>query len=83
MKTIQKLLPIRNLHENLALVAFMIIMFIVACFQESGAQRSDLIPKDLHPARHNEVGTFSAYRESSVTSCTATSGNYLQSLITA
>ena len=67
MKTIQKLLPIRNLHANLALVAFMVVMFIVACFQEVIAQGSEKFQNDPHfPGRHNfNAGIYTTYRGSS------------------
>ena len=69
MKTTQNQLPIRNLHEHLALVAFMIIMFIVACFQDARAQGTERFQNDTHfPARYKfNAGIYTTYRGNSVT----------------
>lgn len=68
MKASQNFLPIRNLNEGLALVVFMIVMFIIALFQGASAQGVDRFQNDPSlPAKSKfNAGLFTTYQGSAI-----------------
>ncbi len=68
MKTDQFHLPIRNLHENIALIVFLFILLLVSLFQDAAAQAPNQFMNDPYfPGKHKfSAGLLTTYRGSSV-----------------
>jgi hypothetical protein len=68
MKPIEKQLPLRNVYENLAIMIFMTVLFIISLFQEASAQTTNRFDNDpFFPARHRfNVGLYTSYRGPSI-----------------
>ncbi len=68
MKANPNQLPLRNLHENLALILFMSILLIVSFFQDARAQTATTSGNDPYfPGKHKfSAGFITTFRGSSV-----------------